>query len=63
MQKFSSYLQASLCIIIQPNHFPQLVPSQIINKGNGKFVAITPCRKCHVQNKLTGLTRLYEGIG
>ena len=36
---------------------------KIISQGNGKCVAYTPCLKCHVHNKLTGLRRVYEGIG
>ena len=35
---------------------------KIISQGNGKFLAYTPCLKCHVQNKLTGLSRVYVGI-
>ena len=29
---------------------------------NGKFVAYTPCLKCHVHNRLTGLMRVYVGM-
>ena len=36
---------------------------KIISQRNGKFVAYTPCLKCHVHNKLTGLKRVYVGIG
>ena len=36
---------------------------KIISQGNGKFVAYTPCLKCHVHNKLTGLRKVYVGIG
>ena len=59
---FTIYWQA---FIFQPNHFPQLVKHhyKIISQGNGKFVAYTPCLKCHVHNKLTGLSWLYVGIG
>ena len=35
---------------------------KIISQGNGKFVPYTPCLKCHVHNKLTGLRRVYVGI-
>ena len=40
--------------MFQPNHFPQ---------EYGKSVACTPYLKCHVKNKLTGLRRVYVGIG
>ena len=36
---------------------------EMISQGIGKCVACTPCLKRHVQNKLTGLRRLYVGIG
>ena len=36
---------------------------QIISQGNGKFVAYTLFLKCHFQNKLTGLRRVYVGMG
>ena len=48
------YLLASLCIIFQPNHFPQ----QNNWSGDGKFVACTPCLKWHVHKKLTGSRRV-----
>ena len=35
----------------------------MISQGNGKFVASTSCLKYHVHNKLTGLRRVYVGIG
>ena len=35
----------------------------MISQGNGKLVTYTPCLKCHVHNKLTGLERVYMGIG
>ena len=36
---------------------------KIISQGNGKLVAYTPCLKCHDHSKLTGLRRMYVGIG
>ena len=36
---------------------------KIISRGNGKFVAYIPSLKCHVHSKLTGLRRMYVGIG
>ena len=36
---------------------------EIISQENEKFVAHTPCLKCHVQNNLTGLKRVYVRIG
>ena len=54
------YLLASLCIIFQPNHFPQLV--YIITKYS-VGVMENLCLKCHVHDKLTGLRRVYVGIG
>ena len=36
---------------------------KIISQGIGKFVACTPCLKCHVHNKLKGLRGVYVGIG
>ena len=36
---------------------------KIISQGNGKLVAYTPCLKCHDHSKLTGLRRMYMGIG
>ena len=35
---------------------------KVISQGNGKLVAYTPCLKCHVHSKLTGLRRMYVGI-
>ena len=35
----------------------------MINLGNEKFMAYTPCLKCHFQIELTGLRRVYVGIG
>ena len=37
--------------------------SKIIIRGNGKCVVYTTCLKCHVHNKLTGLRRVYVGVG
>ena len=60
-KKFSfEYLLAILCIIFQPNHFPQVITTitnEIISQGDGKFVAYTPC------NKLTGSRGVFVGIG
>ena len=36
---------------------------KVISQGNGKLVAYTPCLKCHDHSKLTGLRRMYVGIG
>ena len=36
---------------------------KMINLGNEKFMAYTPCLKCHFQIELTGLRRVYVGIG
>ena len=36
---------------------------KIISQGNWKIVAYTPCLKCHDHSKLTGLRRMYVGIG
>ena len=37
--------------------------NKIINQRNGKFVAYTPCLKCHAHNNLTELRRVYVGLG
>ena len=37
--------------------------NKIINQRNGRFVAYTPCLKCHAHNNLTGLRRVYVGLG
>ena len=36
---------------------------KVISQENWKFVAYTPCLKCHVHNMLTGLSRVHVGIG
>ena len=36
---------------------------KVISQGNGKLVAYTPCLKCYDHSKLTGLSRMYVGIG
>ena len=36
---------------------------KIISRGNENVVADTLCFKCHVHNELTGLWRVYLGIG
>ena len=55
---------ASLCIIFQLTIFQTCKHHyKIISHGNGKFVAYKSFLKCHVQNKLTGLRRVYVGIG
>ena len=36
---------------------------KIISQGSGKLVTYTPCLKCHIHKKLTGLRTLYVGIG
>ena len=36
---------------------------KIISRGNGKVVAFTPRLKYHVHYKLSGLLRVYVGIG
>ena len=36
---------------------------KVISQGNRKLVAYTPCLKCHEHSKLTGLRRMYVGIG
>ena len=36
---------------------------KMISEGNGTLVAYTPCLKCHVHSKLTGLRRVYLAIG
>ena len=35
----------------------------MISQGNGKFLAYTLRLKCYVHSKLTGLRRVYVGIG
>ena len=36
---------------------------KVISQGNRKLVAYTPCLKCYDHSKLTGLRRMYVGIG
>ena len=35
----------------------------MISQGNGKLVAYTPCLKYYIHNELTGLRRVFVGIG
>ena len=62
--KFYSWISRSLYYIsTQP--FPTTCKHHyiLIILGNEKFVAYTPCFKCHVHNRLTGFRRVYVGIG
>ena len=53
----------SLCISTQPFSTTCKHHYKIISLGNGKFVAYTPCLKCHVHTKLTLSKRVYVGLG
>ena len=57
------YWQVFVYISTQPFSSTYKHYYKIISQGNGKLVAYTPCLKCHDHSKLTGLRRMYVGIG
>ena len=59
---FIDLLASRYCISTQPFSTTCEHHYKIISEGNGKFVEYT-CLKCYVHNKLTGLMKVYVGIG
>ena len=60
--RLSIYWQVLYHISTQPFSTTYQHYYKIISQGNGKLVVYSPCLKCHVHSKLTGLRRMYVGI-